>query len=57
MLDKSELSAGSLSEYVTAKTYTGTQIQAGVWYDDVSVVLSTRGISVEEALEIFNSVR
>lgn len=58
MLDSSELNTEALAEYVTVRESTGVpKIDVGVWYGDVSVVLSTSGIDAEEAMKIYDSVK
>lgn len=60
MIDAADLSVESISEYVQTKT-TGKEsflsLDVGVWYGDVSVVLSARGVDAETAYEILNSVQ
>lgn len=57
MLDRSELSIDALAEYVKTGMTGKAAIDVGVWYDDVSVVLSANGIGAEDAYEIFRSVK
>lgn len=62
MIDAGDLSVDSLAEYIETESATGRvfpecQIHVGVWYDDVSVVISARGIDAETAYEIFNSIQ
>ena len=57
MLDRSELSAESLADYIgTKRNNDTTSIDVGVWYDDVSVVLSATDLDAESAFELFESV-
>ena len=60
--DAEDLSVDSLAEYIETESATGRvfsecQVDVGVWYDDVSVVISARGIDAETAYEIFNSIQ
>ena len=58
MLDISKLTVDAIAEYIKAESFNGeTEIDVGVWYDDVSVVLSSQGIDAETAFEIFSSVK
>ena len=58
MLDVSELTVDAIAEHIKTKSSNGeTKIDLGVWYDDVSVVLSSHGIDAETAFEIFSSVK
>jgi hypothetical protein len=57
MFDRSELSAEALAEVMGTKENGIVTIDAGVWYGDVSVVLSASGLDAEAAFEILNSVQ
>lgn len=62
MLDVSELSEAALAEYVETESAAGrplsrNRIYVGVWYGDVSVVLSADGLDAETAYQIFASIR
>lgn len=62
MLDVSELSEAALTEYVETENAAGrplsrNRIHVGVWYGDVSVVLSADGLDAETAYQIFASIR
>ncbi|MBR6321449.1 MAG: hypothetical protein IKR59_01150 [Lachnospiraceae bacterium] len=58
MLDCSELSTEALAEHVRTKgTSKVKTINVGVWYGDVSAVLSAGGLDAEEAYRIFSSVQ
>ena len=58
MLDISKLTVDAIAEYIKAESSNGeTEIDVGVWYHDVSVVLSSQGIDAETAFEIFSSVK
>lgn len=58
MIDNAELSVEALSEYEHTKESTGnTWIDVGVWYGDISVVLSANGFGAEEAFKIFQSIK
>ncbi len=58
MLERSELSAAALTDYVRTRPSDGeTELDIGVWYGDVSVVLSSQGIGAETAYEIFRSLK
>lgn len=56
MIEGSELSMEKLSKYIKTKK-SGNEIDVGVWYDDVSVVISAYGIDAESAYLILNSVK
>ncbi len=61
MLDASEISVKTISEYVQTQNSKGEplsyeRIDLGVWYGDVSVVISARGLDAETAYRILNSV-
>ena len=57
MIDNSELSVEKIKDYESIKESIGTtDIDVGVWFDDVSVVLGATGIDAESAFDIFNSV-
>lgn len=57
MIDNSELSVEIIKDYESIKESIGTtDIDVGVWFDDVSVVLGATGIDAESAFDIFNSV-
>ena len=57
MIDNTELSVEKLKDYEYIKESIGaTEIDVGVWFDDVSVVLGARGTDAESAFDIFNSV-
>lgn len=57
MINYSELSKELLSEYVKTKPSSDvSRIDIGVWYGNVSVVLSGSGIDAEEAYNIFSSI-
>lgn len=62
MIDSADLNVESISEYLKTETPKGNplpegRINVGVWYDDVSVVISARNIDAETAYEILSSVR
>ena len=61
MINVADLSAASISEYIMTESASGNPIpdgilNVGVWYDDVSVVISAYGVDAETAYDIFNSV-
>ena len=56
MLEPSELSAEALAERMGTKQNGVVTLHVGVWYGDVSVVLSASGLDEETAFEIFDSV-
>lgn len=61
MIDAERLSVESLAEYIETESATGRvfpecQLHVGVWFDDVSVVISAQGVDAETAYEIFNSI-
>ena len=61
MLEVSELSEGALAEFVQTESAGGrpltrSRIQVGVWYGDVSVVLSGDGLDARTAYQILASV-
>lgn len=62
MIDAEDLSVDSLAEYIETESTTGRvfpecELHAGIWYDDVSVVISASGVDAETAYEIFNSIQ
>lgn len=62
MIDAERLSVESLAEHIETESATGRvfpecQLNVGVWFDDVSVVISARGVDAETAYEIFNSIQ
>lgn len=62
MLDVSELSEAALAEYVETESAAGrplsrNRIYVGVWYGDVSVVLSADGLDAETVYQIFASIQ
>ncbi len=57
MLDKSGLSDDALAEFTDVKSNGVTKINVGVWFEDVSVVLSASGMDTESAFLILDSVR
>ena len=57
MLERSELSAEALAERMGTKQNGIVTLDVGVWYGDVSVVLSASGLDAEAAFEILNSVQ
>ena len=57
MFDRSELSVDALAERRGTKENGIVTIDAGVWYGDVSVVLSASGLDAETAFEILDSVQ
>ena len=59
MIDVADLSVEAISEYVEPAEAEGKpgSLDVGVWYGDVAVVLSGRGVSAETAFEILDSVQ
>lgn len=62
MINAADLSVESISEYIKTETAKGNplpegKLNVGVWYDDVSVVISARGVDAETAYGILSSVR
>ena len=57
MLDQTELSVEALAERMGTKQNGVVTLHVGVWYGDVSVVLSASGLDAESAFEILSSVR
>ena len=56
MMDHSELSIESIAERIGTKDNGTATIDIGLWYDDVSVVLSASGTDAESVFELFESV-
>lgn len=57
MLDSSELSLEALDAYAGVNRFSGVpEIDVGVWYGDVSVVLIASGADAEAAFKIFSSI-
>lgn len=56
MMDHSELSIESIAERIGTKDNGTATIHIGLWYDDVSVVLSASGTDAESVFELFESV-
>lgn len=57
MLDRSEMSVDALEELMGKKQSGVVTLDVGVWYGDVSVVLSASGLDAWTAFEILNSVQ
>lgn len=55
MMDAVDLSVESISEYIKTDSF-GNRLDVGVWYDNVSVVISAYGVDAETAFKILDSV-
>lgn len=62
MIEAGNLSVEAVSEYIETDHRSGTplpknRLDVGVWYDDVSVVISAAGVDAETAYRILSSAR
>lgn len=59
MIEAADLNVELISEYIEPETASGkpSKLDIGVWYDDIAVVISARGVDAEIAFEILNSIK